>query len=407
VKDDIMIRVAKEEDIEAALEVLGYSFYHDPFFTWAVEDEADRMEVVSAYYRVYMRHCLTNGVTHLAYKKEDELLGVSVWLSNDARGDRLSDDIERAVGKYVSRFRVFGQRSYLHEPQDTYFSQLIGFGVVPAAQGMGIGLALLEYHGKELDAMGKSSYIEASTQRSFEGVYKRAGYQPIGEVIPFSETNKLYPLWRPAKSTASETPVRKKREYVLDSVIRFGKYDWRVLDVQDDKVLIITEKVLETKAYHINNEPVVWENCSLRHYLNNEFYHTFTDAEKEDIALINITNYGNQWFGNSSGGGTMDYIFLLSIDGTVKYFGDSRQLRGGNENDKHFIDDEFNNARKAVTPEGEPSSWWLRTAGSDGNLTASVTTDGRISVSGDFVNRDFAPIAGVRPLLWLSQYVKN
>ena len=30
----------------------------------------------------------------------------------------------------------------------------------------------------------------------------------------------------------------------------FGKYDWYVLDKQDDRVLIITEKVIEKHPYH-------------------------------------------------------------------------------------------------------------------------------------------------------------
>ena len=32
--------------------------------------------------------------------------------------------------------------------------------------------------------------------------------------------------------------------------IKFGKYDWYVLDKQNDKMLIITEKVIEKRAYH-------------------------------------------------------------------------------------------------------------------------------------------------------------
>lgn len=32
--------------------------------------------------------------------------------------------------------------------------------------------------------------------------------------------------------------------------IRFGKYDWYVLDEQDDRALIITEKVIEKRPYH-------------------------------------------------------------------------------------------------------------------------------------------------------------
>jgi hypothetical protein len=33
--------------------------------------------------------------------------------------------------------------------------------------------------------------------------------------------------------------------------IRFGGYDWFMLDKQDGKILIITEKVIEKRPYHI------------------------------------------------------------------------------------------------------------------------------------------------------------
>ena len=33
-------------------------------------------------------------------------------------------------------------------------------------------------------------------------------------------------------------------------IIRFGNYDWLVLDKQDDMLLIFTEKVIEKRSYH-------------------------------------------------------------------------------------------------------------------------------------------------------------
>ena len=32
--------------------------------------------------------------------------------------------------------------------------------------------------------------------------------------------------------------------------LRFGEYDWYVLDKQPDRILIITEKVIEKQPYH-------------------------------------------------------------------------------------------------------------------------------------------------------------
>ena len=32
--------------------------------------------------------------------------------------------------------------------------------------------------------------------------------------------------------------------------IRFGRYDWRVLDIQNDMALIITDEIIEQRVYH-------------------------------------------------------------------------------------------------------------------------------------------------------------
>jgi hypothetical protein len=54
---------------------------------------------------------------------------------------------------------------------------------------------------------------------------------------------------------------------------------------------------------------------------------------------------------------TDDYIFLLSLEEVVKYFGDSGQLLNGNPNYEHGISDEYNGARIAYTLNGSTSEW--------------------------------------------------
>ena len=44
------------------------------------------------------------------------------------------------------------------------------------------------------------------------------------------------------------TPITVK----VDDIITFGKYQWKVLDVEGNKALIITENVIEQRAFHSN-----------------------------------------------------------------------------------------------------------------------------------------------------------
>ena len=61
--------------------------------------------------------------------------------------------------------------------------------------------------------------------------------------------------------------------------ISFGSYEWRVLEVKNNTALIITEYIIEQRAYHNAYKDITWADCSLRKYLNNEFYDRFTAAE--------------------------------------------------------------------------------------------------------------------------------
>ena len=106
--------------------------------------------------------------------------------------------------------------------------------------------------------------------------------------------------------------------------ILFGNYDWQVLDIQNDRALIITENIIEQRPYHNAYVGITWTDCSLRKYLNGEFYDRFNKDDKSRICPVINKNPDNQWYGIKGGEDTRDRIFLLSIEEVVcKYFGDS------------------------------------------------------------------------------------
>ena len=54
-------------------------------------------------------------------------------------------------------------------------------------------------------------------------------------------------------------------------IIPFGIYKWVVLDSKGDRILIITESIIEIHWYHNAFSDITWADCELRNYLNNEF----------------------------------------------------------------------------------------------------------------------------------------
>ena len=91
--------------------------------------------------------------------------------------------------------------------------------------------------------------------------------------------------------------------------IPFGKYQWRVLKTDGNSALIVTDSVIEQRAYHEEFVEITWEHCDLRKYLNKQFYHTFDPSDRARILETRITDCDNQWYGTKCGNPTMDRVF--------------------------------------------------------------------------------------------------
>ncbi|ACZ07377.1 Uncharacterised protein [Sebaldella termitidis] len=193
--------------------------------------------------------------------------------------------------------------------------------------------------------------------------------------------------------------------------ILFGNYEWRVLEVQNNTALIITEYIIEQRAYHNAYKDITWADCSLRKYLNSEFYDRFTAAEKSRIIPVLNKNPDNQWYGTKGGTDTQDSIFLLSIEETVcRYFGDSSsKLYSPGKNQRYWFErkDKNNSKRIARLEKRKEGSWWwwLRSPGRVSIKAVYIHGDGNIGIQGNNILKgnisDGECKGGLRPALWL------
>ena len=231
-------------------------------------------------------------------------------------------------------------------------------------------------------------------------------------------------------------------QHAIGDIIRFGDYDWRVLDLQNGRALIITDRVITNRRYHHTMESVTWETSELRQWLNGEFFARFSLQDQERIIETYVVNNDNPWdfysregepewvelaipvnpywFGLTStpgGSNTVDRIFLLSIDEVLRYFGDSGLIALGATMAKWereesayeglrrgFIYDQFNERRKALDLDNSPSRWWLRSPGHNSEAAVIITSNGYLGPNGLYVER---LLPGVRPALWLYLYGEN
>ena len=126
----------------------------------------------------------------------------------------------------------------------------------------------------------------------------------------------------------------------IGDVIEFGRYEqdnilengsepieWIVLDLQSEKVLVISKYGLDMKLY--NDVPyaipwgrVTWENSSIRFWLNNKFFkESFSEDERYMIAETNVINgytkYSHVYGGIDTEDGCVFYSLLrLRADGS-------------------------------------------------------------------------------------------
>jgi hypothetical protein len=210
-----------------------------------------------------------------------------------------------------------------------------------------------------------------------------------------------------AGDTPSPDPLPPITAAVGD-IIEFGGYEWRVPDVSGGKALLLSEYILECRPYNEEYADVTWEVCTLRAYLNGEFYESFGICERERIVTVTNQNLDNQWSEAKGGNDTQDKIFLLSLSEVVKYFGDSGQLQNKPSSAIWFINDDFNEKRIAFHLDAGQNYiyngknlgawWWLRSPGLE-STGAALVREGIVFVDGYYVSQ---ADGGLRPAFWVT-----
>lgn len=113
----------------------------------------------------------------------------------------------------------------------------------------------------------------------------------VGDIITFG----TYPQ---TESGTDRTPIR-----------------WRVLQHTNEELFVLSEYILACRQYHNDTKPyqtedadIAWQNCDLRKWLNDDFYHTaFSTFEQSYIKMTTC-------FENGEGSpDTVDKVFLLSV----------------------------------------------------------------------------------------------
>ncbi|MGN1084185.1 MAG: DUF6273 domain-containing protein, partial [Lachnospiraceae bacterium] len=221
-------------------------------------------------------------------------------------------------------------------------------------------------------------------------------------------------------STPTPTPIKG---IVAGDYVTFGSYEqdndldngkepieWLVLEVKDGKAFLLAKYGLDVKAYdsnfdrdiHLTGFLSTWETCTLRAWLNDEFYNTaFTAKEQESIELTTVKNTDNATYDTDAGNDTKDKVYLLSMDESIKYLGKAvnrKNLKAVTTPTKYTM------AQGLVMKEpnqwyGDNCNWWLRTPGQSTYRAVYIADDGILMDNGGYA--DTSKYNAVRPVVWI------
>jgi len=104
--------------------------------------------------------------------------------------------------------------------------------------------------------------------------------------------------------------------------------EWYVLENKNGKVTLLSVYCLEGMAYHDYAEEVTWEDCTLREWLNYDFYfEAFSDDEQDAIVTVELRNEGHPFWDVDGGNVTSDKVYLLALEDFETYFDIPMTLR--------------------------------------------------------------------------------
>lgn len=206
-------------------------------------------------------------------------------------------------------------------------------------------------------------------------------------------------------------------------VIKFGSYEqdnnpdngnepieWIVLSKSDTELFVVSKYALDCKEYNDEYCEVTWETCTLRKWLNDEFFNSaFGKSEQSSILTTTLKNENNIKYTSINGGNdTKDKVFLLSLNDMINTdYGFSKDT------------DEFDICRRCAPTDyaiaqgvyasednfyntadnDSPCNWQLRSPGISEKYAAYTGTSGSVVYGGSSVSYKKH---GVRPAIKIS-----
>ena len=223
-------------------------------------------------------------------------------------------------------------------------------------------------------------------------------FQPAVEET--SADNELAGMFSFSADATQKYNIHQAEKFNIGDYVKFGRYEqdnnpingpeeiiWEIVDIQDGNALLVSLEALEYLPFEDTEKTATWETCSLRRWLNQDFYHSaFSLEEKAYIQEAELQNLPNPKYGTYSGSNTEDKVFLLSAVELNAYWGEYGTFWWSSEYVASKANDRYVDS-------------WLRTSGATLS-TAMVENGGNGDV--DRYGQSINESRGVQPAIWIS-----
>ena len=207
----------------------------------------------------------------------------------------------------------------------------------------------------------------------------------------------------------------KQYKKYFNAYFEYQPITWRVLSDENGQLLLLSEKVIDAKAYNVSNSSTTWSKSTLRTWLNSTFLEdAFSSQDKELICNKYLVNEGNPFFNISGGNSTTDKIFILSYSDVLKPDYGFESTTNTCEARKAKLTDyaRFASLHSSCTlqngwymyNEGSIYGYyWLRTPGKNSACACTVFAGGDTNIKNYEYYGVFDDEVGVRPALYINK----
>ena len=188
---------AAPADAAALADSLADAFFDDPVMSWILTDEASRRRRLARLFGVQLRaHYLPRATVWTTPDRSAAALwsppGQAIMAPTTIL--RYLPDLVGALGRHTVRaLRTLNHVERQHPKEPHWYLGVLGTRT--AAQGQGLGSAVLGPVLARCDAEGLPAYLESSKYSNI-AFYRRHGFEVTGEIaLPFGGP-PVWPMWR-------------------------------------------------------------------------------------------------------------------------------------------------------------------------------------------------------------------